>query len=125
MVFFHYGTKNKKIPFAYGPWSKNNRERGWGVRDDPSNASNAGDSDVVGDSDDVGDGIDAGEGGGQKGMQGGCQVGDSGTPKPPWSLSHPPKLIIIAVCDINIRFNNIRFNNLSNTDTFLVFANVL
>ena len=101
--FFITVLKNKKIPFAYGPWSKNNRERGWGVRDDPSNASNAGDSDVVGDSGDVGDGIDAGDGGGQKGMQGGCQVGDSGTPEPPWSLSHPPKLIIIAVCDINIR----------------------
>ena len=93
-------------------------ERGRG-RDDASDACD------VGDSDDVGDGIDAGDGGGQKGMQGGCQVGDSGTPEPPWSLSHPPKLIIIAVCDINIRFNNIRFNNLSNTDTFLVFANVL
>ena len=53
-------------------------ERGWG-RDDPSNAGDVGDSDVVGDSDDVGDGIDAGDGGGQKGMQGGCQVGDSGT----------------------------------------------
>ena len=47
-------------------------ERGWG-RDDPSNAGDVGDSDVVGDSDDVGNG------GGQKGMQGGCQVGDSGT----------------------------------------------
>ena len=74
-------------------------ERGRG-RDDVSDACDVGD---VGDSDDVGDGIDAGDGGGQKGMQGGCQVGDSGTPKPPWSLSHPPKLIIIAVCDINIR----------------------
>ena len=77
--FFITVLKNKKIPFAYGPWSKNNRERGWGVRDGHSNASNAGDSDVVGDSGDVGDGIDAGDGGGQKGMQGGCQVGDSGT----------------------------------------------
>ena len=54
-----------------------------------------------------------------------ARLGTVGPEPPCWSLSHPPKLIIIAVCDINIRFNNIRFDNLSNTDTFLVFANVL
>ena len=32
-----------------------------------------------------------------------ARLGTVGPEPPCWSLSHPPKLIIIAVCDINIR----------------------